>query len=158
MIEFVKSIPKNRFEKFSIIAMPLTMVMNTPYEVKVSTIKKAKEELLVIKNDLINGNKDIKTITLKSKIISKLGKFEKHAAKLFGLELHANKNCTSCGKCWRECPSKNIYPDENNNPKFKLNCSMCMKCIYDCPVNSIHPRISKFLPLKEGYSVKDYIK
>lgn len=138
--------------------MSLTIVMNTPYEVKVYTIKRSQEQLLGIKNDLLNNYKDIKTISLKSKIISKLGKFEKYAVKLFSLELHANKNCISCGKCWRECPSKNIYPNKNKNSKFKINCSMCMKCIYNCPVNAIHPRISKFLPLKEGYSVKDYIK
>jgi hypothetical protein len=33
-----------------------------------------------------------------------------------------------------------------------------MRCIYNCPEEAISPRISKFIPIKKGYSLSKYIK
>lgn len=140
-----------------ILAMPLAVGIKFSDEINHSLIEKAEEKILLIGNDLINNVEDTKVVPLKSKIVSTLGKGEKYAAKLFGLELHANKDCISCGKCWNQCPAKNITPNKSNVPKFGMKCSMCMKCIYDCPTKAIAPRFSKFVPLKDGYSIKHYL-
>lgn len=134
-----------------LLAMPLTIVMRFPKAMSDVLITNAKKQILNIGDDLLMGVNDKKIVSLKSKLVCKLGSLEKHAAKLFGIELYANKNCFSCGKCWEQCAARNIYPDKNNKPKFRFNCSMCMKCIYACPVNAIRPRISTFIPLKGGY-------
>lgn len=141
-----------------ILAMPLAIGIKFSDDINRSLIKEAETKISLIKEDLINNIEDIKVVPLKSKIISTLGKGEKHAAKLFGLELYANKECISCGECWNQCPSKNIVSNKNNIPKFGLNCSMCMKCIYNCPKRAIAPRFSKFVPLKDGYSIEYYTK
>ncbi len=140
-----------------VLVMPLTIAVKFSYDTNYALIKEAEKQILHIGDDLINGVKDIKTIPLKSKLISNLGKCEKHAVKLFGIELYANKDCISCGMCWKQCPSNNIYSSKDNLPKFKFNCSMCMKCIYNCPTKAISPRFSKFLPIKDGYRIKDYL-
>jgi len=41
--------------------------------------------------------------------------------------------------------------------KFAFKCSMCMRCIYNCPTKAISPYVSKFLPLKGGYSLDKYL-
>lgn len=86
-----------------------------------------------------------------------MGKGESPAARLFGLELHANKSCTSCGTCWSNCPENNIKEKDNGLPGFGFSCSMCMRCIYSCPEKAISPRISKFIPIKNGYTLSKYI-
>lgn len=140
-----------------VLAMPLTIGVKFKREIAVSIIEEAEKSICNIGEDLIKNVTDNKVIPMKSKLIYNAGKAEKQAAKLFGLELYANNDCISCGMCANQCGAKNIYMGKNNKPKFKMNCSMCMKCIYDCPVNAIKPRFSKFVLLKEGYSLKDYL-
>lgn len=136
-----------------VLAMPLTLVMSFPEE----TVKKLYEESITkieeISKKIIKGISTNKKVPITSKMISFVGKIESPAAKLFGLELHANKTCTSCSICWNNCPENNIKQGKNNKPKFGLNCSMCMRCIYDCPTKSISPYISKFIAIKDGYKV-----
>lgn len=138
-----------------VISMPLTFIMDFPIDTKRTITIEAKNKIKTIANDLKTNKIDEKLISNKAKSLRAIGNFEKYAAKFFGLELHANKNCISCGLCWKQCPSKNIS-EKNGKPKFGFNCSMCMRCIYKCPVHAISPRISKFIPIKGGYCVRDY--
>jgi len=99
-----------------------------------------------------------KKVRFKSQILNFMGKVESPAARLFGLELHANNNCTSCGTCWSNCPAKNIQQKNNGKPGFGFSCTMCMRCIYNCPEKAISPRFSKFIPIKNGYKLSKYRK
>lgn len=140
-----------------VIAMPLTLVAKLPTQTCIEMVRKADIDLEEIANDLNSDIVDNRIVSLKSKLLANIGKIENYASRLFGLELYANKNCTSCGICWSSCPSKNIK-NKNNKPQFGFKCSMCMRCIYKCPVKAINPRISKFIVLKDGYNVKNYTK
>jgi ferredoxin/flavodoxin len=136
-----------------ILAMPLTFIMEFPVEVATKLIAESEKKIenisLAISNEIISTTK----VKPQSHIINLLGKAESPAARLFGLELHADKNCTSCGICWSNCPEKNIQQNSLNKPKFGFKCIMCMRCIYNCPEKSISPRFSKFIPIKKGYSL-----
>jgi len=136
--------------------MPLTFIMKFPEESANLSIEKSENQIKKIADNIVDhiGNK--KTISAKSKIISFVGRAEKYAAKMYGLELYANKNCISCGKCWNNCPNRNIKPNKKQKPKFGFSCIMCQKCIYDCPQKAIKPAISRFIPIKGGYSIDDY--
>lgn len=49
----------------------------------------------------------------------------------------ASKDCVSCGKCVKGCPSKAITL-ENGKPVWtKKKCTMCLSCLHHCPVNAI---------------------
>jgi ferredoxin len=137
----------------AVIAMPLSFVKRFPAELSIKLVRDGTRKIEEIAKDLEYVEQ--KEIAFKSKAITVVGALEKQAAKVFGLELHANKSCTSCSVCWTSCPAGNIK-EKNGKPKFGFKCTMCMKCIYDCPENSISPYISKFLPLKNGYNVEDY--
>jgi ferredoxin/flavodoxin len=141
-----------------ILAMPLTFIMNFPDDLNLKLIAESESKMADICRRIQEKEPSHRKVQFKSKVLNSLGKIESPAAKLFGLELHANKDCTSCGTCWSNCPEKNIRQKSNGLPGFGFNCSMCMRCIYNCPEKAISPRISKFIPIKKGYSLSKYTK
>jgi len=51
-------------------------------------------------------------------------------------KFRVDNNCTSCGKCVKECPLNNIELKENK-PVWGKRCTHCMACICKCPVEVI---------------------
>lgn len=138
-----------------IMAMPLSFIMSFPEDLIKKQILTADNKIGEIANSVLSEDASDSIIPLKSKILHGLGKAEGPAARMFGIELHAGRDCTSCGICVKNCPEKNIRFNKKNKPKFGLSCLMCMRCIYNCPEKAISPRISKFIPIKEGFN-NDY--
>jgi ferredoxin len=136
-----------------ILAMPLTFIMAFPDNVAIKLIAESEEKIKDLSLSVAKEIKSVNKIKGRSHLINFLGKAENPAARLFGLELHSDKNCTSCGICWNNCPEKNIKRNRLDKPRFGFNCIMCMRCIYNCPEKSISPRFSKFIPIKNGYSL-----
>ncbi|MBS4007492.1 MAG: EFR1 family ferrodoxin [Clostridium sp.] len=140
-----------------IIAMPLTFIMSFPEDVINAQLEKAHNITQIIASNILNGVVSDKQIPFKSHLLSLIGKIEPAAARFFGLELHAKKSCNQCGLCVRECPEGNIHLKANGKIRFGFKCIMCMRCIYNCPQKAIAPRISKFIPIKKGYSIDRYV-
>lgn len=141
-----------------VLAMPLTFIMNFPDELNYKLIAESEKMISDLGGRIRERTSTLRKVRTRSKVLNFLGKAESPAARLFGLELHANKNCTSCGTCWNNCPENNIKEKSNGKPGFGFNCSMCMRCIYNCPDKAISPRISKFIPIKNGYTLSKYTK
>lgn len=139
-----------------ILAMPLTFIMSFPDEIAYKLIDESEKRIEDISLSIIKRKKTIIDVKAKSHLLNFLGKGEQAAARLFGLELHANKDCNSCGTCWTNCPEKNIKCGKNGKPAFGFKCLMCMRCIYNCPQKAISPRFSKFIPISKGYSFKKF--
>lgn len=140
-----------------VLAMPLTFVMSFPKDAGKNTISESEVRIKEISMLIKENIESKKRVKLKSKLINLIGKAEDPAARLFGLELHATKACNSCSICWKNCPENNIKPNKNNIPKFGLKCEMCMRCMYECPQKAITPYISKFMLIKNGYSLSKYL-
>jgi ferredoxin len=140
------------------LAMPLTFIMSFPEELNKKLIAESEKRIAEICMKICDMETSNRSVLFKSKMMNFLGKIETPAARLFGLELYATKNCTSCGTCWNNCPQKNIKQKGNRKPGFGFNCIMCMRCIYKCPEQAIGPRFSKFIPIKGGYDLSRYIK
>ena len=141
-----------------IMAMPLTFIMNFPDDLNLRLIAESELKISGLCSSISEKKSSDKKVLFKSQILNFVGKIEGAAAPLFGLELHANNSCTSCGTCWSNCPAKNIQEKSNGKPGFGFNCTMCMRCIYNCPEKAISPRFSKFIPIKNGYTLSKYIK
>lgn len=141
-----------------ITAMPLTFIMNFPDDLNLKLISESEKRIKYLCKNIIEKKTSCNEVQFKSKVLNFLGKAESPAARLFGLELHANKNCDSCENCWTNCPEKNIKQKKNGKPGFGFSCLMCMRCIYNCPQKAISPRISKFIPIRNGYSLSKYVK
>jgi ferredoxin len=138
--------------------MPLTFIANSLHDLNLKLIVEAEGRIEELSNRIREKDVNDKKIVFKSKVVNFVGKIESPAARLFGLELYANKKCTSCGTCWNNCPQRNIKQKTNAKPGFGFNCIMCMRCIYNCPEQAIGPRFSKFIPIKGGYSLSRYIQ
>ena len=67
------------------------------------------------------------------------------------LEFAANRKCTSCGLCAKECPAGAIPP---TNPKMtdKDKCISCMHCVAVCPKKARN--YSKFVSFIAGRKMK----
>jgi ferredoxin/flavodoxin len=141
-----------------ITAMPLTFIMNFPDDLNMKLVSESEKLISDICRRIIEKNVSKNKVLFKSQVLNFMGKAESPAAKLFGLELCANNDCTSCGTCWSNCPEQNIKQKNNEKPGFGLNCIMCMRCIYNCPEEAISPRFSKFIPIKNGYKLSKYVK
>jgi len=137
-----------------VLAMPLTFVMSFPEDAVEKLFDESETRIEEISKALENNKKSEKDVLFKSKLMNFIGKVEDRAARMFGLELHATKDCNSCRLCWNICPEKNIKPNNKNKPKFGFKCMMCMRCIYSCPQEAITPYISKFMTIKGGYHIK----
>jgi ferredoxin/flavodoxin len=141
-----------------VMAMPLTFVTSFPDEMAGELVAEAGKEMEEIALSLVEGRETELRVRARSRLLHSVGKAEHFAARLFGLELKAGDDCTSCGTCWDNCPVKNIERGKNDRPKFGFECLMCMRCVYNCPEKTIQPRISRFLPIKDGYSVSKYVE
>ena len=158
--ELRKPLGKNGYQIVvdEILAMPLTFIMNTPEESNIRVIAESEKQIALISKSIREQTISAYKVQGKSYVMNFIGKIESPAGRLFGLELHANNSCTSCGTCWSNCPAKNIQQKSNGKPGFGFNCTMCMRCIYNCPEKAISPRFSKFRPNKNGYTLSKYIK
>ena len=141
----------------NILAMPSTFVMAFPDGLARQRIAESEKRIKEISRSLIDGTKTSVKVEYKSRLMNIIGKIEQFASRLFGLELHASNQCNSCGICWNNCPGHNIKRRANGLPKFGFSCLMCMRCIYNCPQKAISPRFSKFIPIKNGYSIARYL-
>ena len=157
--ELRKSLAKKEYPLVvdEIMAMPLSFIMNFPDEMNLELIAKAESRISDLGRRISEKEESKKEVKFGAKVLTFMGRIEGPAAKLFGLELHANNNCTSCGTCWSNCPQQNIKEKSNGKPGFGFNCIMCMRCIYNCPEQAISPRFSKFIPIKGGYSLSKYL-
>lgn len=140
-----------------VIAMPLTFIMAFPEEMATKLVSESSEKVTSLVQQINEDRPSDPQVSRKARIIHRIGRLEGSAAKLFGLELHATKKCVSCGLCGKGCPAQNIRYKRNNKPAFGLKCLMCLKCIYNCPQKAITPWTAKFIPIKEGYSLNNYL-
>jgi ferredoxin/flavodoxin len=140
-----------------VLAMPSNFLIGFSQELGTKLVKKAKLTSTKLAKQIKDGIRRKRRISHKAKLLHYLSVFEHLGARFFGLELYANKRCTSCGICWNNCASKNIKKKRNGKPGFGFNCSLCMRCMYTCPEKAISPIFSKFVPIKSGYNLKDYL-
>lgn len=142
----------------AVLAMPLTLVMRFPDDLGRAQVKSATQSIQALAQAIVNEVVSPNGAPFKSKVLSKIGKVESVAARFFGLELHAKKSCNLCGLCVRSCPEQNIYFNGNGKIRFGFKCLMCLRCIYSCPQKAIAPRLSRFIPIKDGYALERYLE
>jgi ferredoxin len=140
-----------------ILAMPLTIFMSFPDELAREVVAEAEKRIADLSTALVEGRTSTVRVRGRSRVLSFFGRAEQFASRLFGLELHAGDACDSCSICWENCPEENIRRHSDGKPRFGFDCLMCMRCIYNCPQQAISPRFSRFLPIKNGYSLSRYL-
>ena len=75
---------------------------------------------------------------LATTIMAVLGRAEWFGAIFIGKMFYADKNCTHCGVCAKNCPNRNIVCGKRI--RFLWGCGLCMRCLYLCPQHAIRIR------------------
>ncbi len=83
-------------------------------------------------------------------------KAERSGASYFGKYLIASDLCNLCGKCIKECPTRNIS-EHNEEIIFGNKCTFCLRCVYNCPERAISNKYMNFLVIKKGYNILNVI-
>lgn len=140
-----------------IFAMPLTIVTSFPDDLCKKLLNEAVADIRQAAAQIKNEEECSLNPKISAKILSKISILESAGARIWGLELHSNKKCTSCGICVKNCPTGNIHFNKKYKPRFGFKCLMCLRCIYSCPEKAISPWISRFVPIKGGYNIEKYL-
>ena len=108
-------------------------------QVSLSIMKRCKTICLQFGERLASGKKDFKALQdiLQDLLIAPvslgyylIGRF------VFAKSFYADRYCTRCYKCIRECPV-NAIKKVDNRPYWTHKCESCMHCMNTCPVNAI---------------------
>jgi len=120
------------------------------YEVAVKKVKSGTKEILLGKKNLQKNNLWLKIGTYL------FNKAESSGASYFGKYLITTDSCNLCGKCIKECPTRNISIS-NEKIIFGNKCTFCMRCVYICPEKAISNKYMNLFVIKEGYNIQNVI-
>lgn len=105
---------------------------------KKDTLKEqAKQKVKDIVDAFIKDKKSIKTSSKIRKTFANIEYplFLKYSKSWARKKISVDTSlCVKCMKCVKNCPTKNIYFEEEI--KFKNNCISCQRCLHLCPVNA----------------------
>ena len=102
-------------------------------------LNKARQDIPQIAQEIAGLSPYFTKQNLVSKIVSVLGRVEWTGARMMGKSFCVSADCTCCGKCADDCPSRNIEMSDSKI-SFKRRCGLCMRCVYGCPKNAISVR------------------
>jgi NAD-dependent dihydropyrimidine dehydrogenase PreA subunit len=106
---------------------------------------------------VIIGTKEKISKNVISLIASFILRIQWPGARLNGKLYSANKKCTLCLKCVKECPVKNIST-KDGGIRFGGNCIMCMRCSMRCPEEAINIGLLRFWVVRGEYDFNELVR
>lgn len=116
--------------------MPYNMIFRHSNATAYKMWNTAKNLIPIDCREIISGEKVTLSHFPMSNFISWVMRIEHWGGRFNGRRYKVNENCIKCGKCVKNCPTKNITIDENGNFHFGKKCLMCMRCSFNCPVDA----------------------
>lgn len=130
----------------------LTLFPSTPKEKAEKYISDVPKRISKIVKDFHNGNRTLDSTKSVNLIVAKLfypiykSYSYSWARKKINID---DKLCNRCGKCVKNCPTKNIKM-LNNNIYFNNSCISCQRCLHRCPSNAFmykHKHFQQYKPV-----------
>jgi ferredoxin/flavodoxin len=122
----------------SLFVMPPNMGRNRSKEaikhMAVIADKQAQRVATKLAEGIINKEKD----SLLSPLFGLFARLEKRGARQMSSSWTVSDECIHCGKCVRECPTRNIS-QQGRDITFSDKCILCLRCLMNCPVKAIRP-------------------
>ncbi len=138
----------------SLFVMPSNILFQYEDELIKQLFLAAQRKIRKIVNQILGNQKSLQVNNSLLRIFSYLfSKAESYGGPYFGKYLYVTDTCNRCNLCIDNCPTKNIYCD-NDEISFGDRCTFCMRCVYTCPSKSIKNKYMNFLIIKKGYNIK----
>lgn len=138
----------------AVIPMPSNFAVSYPDEIIKLNLHYAKLQAELIAKDLHGGKRRILPKPLQLSLLSELGRIEHIGARMYGHYLKVEDNCIHCGKCLRDCPTRNISFSDGRF-SFGWHCTFCMRCSFFCPVQAFNNRhLGRAVMLKRPFDLK----
>jgi ferredoxin len=140
-----------------LVPMPSNFVARYPDSFMKLNAEMALKQVEQIAQELLN--EDWKTIPASrlATIICILLRMERIGAVFYGHYLKVEKSCIKCGRCVRDCPTKNIKCQEGKF-SFGWKCTLCMRCSFFCPVQAFnHKHVGRFTMSKPPFNLQQLL-
>lgn len=132
------------------IVMPPNVFIRVSNDLAALLIAAAHRRIAILADDIVGGKELLEDtgffVHYSSRACNLL---LAHHGFRFGRDLRANKTCTRCGLCVRECPSHTITMTAEGI-RFGDRCTVCLRCVARCPVKAISSRFYNW------FSVENY--
>lgn len=134
------------------VVMPSNWIVGTQAAVAAGLIAILPKKVDQIVRRLEEGQRHRVKPDVFNRCLSFFGRAETIGAKYFGERIGIGSQCSSCGKCARECPVGNITLKEGL-PVFGSGCAMCLSCLYGCPEHALYPTVLKSVLISGGFNL-----
>jgi ferredoxin/flavodoxin len=106
-----------------------------------------------IASDLIRENWKIIKPERGIFLLGAVARMERIGAIFYGRYLKVGPNCIKCGKCVKNCPTRNIKFSDGKF-SFGWKCTFCMRCSFECPVQAYsHKHFGRLVSVKPPYNL-----
>jgi ferredoxin/flavodoxin len=142
----------------TLVPMPSNFMGRYPDKLIKLAVQMAIKQTELIATDLMDEDRTTLKASRLTRLSSFLMRIERLGARFYGRFLKVEANCTSCGKCVRDCPTGNITM-QSERFKFGWKCTFCMRCSFCCPVQAFtHRHLGKLLFVKPPYDLEAILK
>ena len=117
--------------------MPYNIMFRHSDEMALKMWQTAQELIPLDAEEILQGRKKLLERVRFGRIIAWTMRCEQWGGKLNGKLYSVSKDCISCGKCVKDCPTHNIRLTKKGKFRFGGKCLMCMRCAHFCPQNAI---------------------
>ncbi len=120
----------------ALFVMPPNMGFNRSPEALKHLAIIADKQAAKIAEEIANGIVVKEKDSLISPLFDIFGGLEKQGTKKLSSSWRVSEECIHCGKCIKNCPTKNISQN-GKQINFNKSCILCLRCYMNCPVNAI---------------------
>ena len=149
----IKALKKKGYEikgEFHFI-MPYNMIFKHSDAMAAKMYQTAKERIPSAAETIFSGEKRLKKVPFKAKMVCGIVSIEHWGARFNGRFFRVKEDkCVKCMKCVNNCPTKNITY-ENGKFRFGGDCLLCTRCSFNCPTDAFSIGLMDFLRVNGRY-------
>lgn len=134
----------------SFFEMPPNLGGDAPPERISELVSKAEEHVHKVVAEIIAGERVILRDGTMQRLFSLINHCETLGTAMGSKNWTVSSACILCGKCVRDCPTKNIVIADGK-VVFRRNCVFCLRCRGNCPVGAIDHKHLKWAMTKKPY-------
>ncbi|MBQ8177622.1 MAG: EFR1 family ferrodoxin [Clostridia bacterium] len=131
--------------------MPYNMIFKHTDALASKMLLTASERLKTAAQEIASGRRRHILMPLRARVMRAVCRIEHKGMALNGRLYKVNENkCINCGKCLKNCPTKNVTY-QNGKFHFSGNCLGCARCAFNCPTDAISTGLLNCLKVNGPY-------